>query len=247
MEKTEIAAARQSENGVLGLTTEEVERERALGHVNVSREKVGKSTGRIICENLLTFFNLVWAIVAVVLISIGSFTNLTFLFIIIANVLIAIIQEIRAKKTVEKLSVTTDPKAAVIRNGELIEIAVEDIVLGDVMRIEMGKQVLSDGIVLSGLAEANESMLTGESDAIKKTEGDTVLAGSYLVSGSILVKVIRVGEDNYVHKIEKAAKGFKKPASNLFRDMNRLIKYIGIMLVPMAIICFISNYFFYLG
>ncbi|MBO5206282.1 MAG: HAD-IC family P-type ATPase [Clostridia bacterium] len=247
MEKTEIAAARQSENGVLGLTTEEVERERALGHVNVSREKVGKSTGRIICENLLTFFNLVWAIVAVVLISIGSVTNLTFLFIIIPNVLIAIIQEIRAKKTVEKLSVTTDPKAEVIRNGELIEIAVEDIVLGDVMRIEMGKQVLSDGIVLSGLAEANESMLTGESDAIKKTEGDTVLAGSYLVSGSILVKVIRVGEDNYVHKIEKAAKGFKKPASNLFRDMNRLIKYIGIMLVPMAIICFISNYFFYLG
>ncbi len=246
MEKTEVATAKeQGEEKALGLTSEEVERERALGHVNVSREKVGKSTGRIVCENLLTFFNFVWAIVAVVLISIGSITNLTFLFIIIPNVLIAIIQEIRAKKTVEKLSVTTDPKAEVIRNGELVEIAVEDIVLGDVMRIEMGKQVLSDGIVLSGLAEANESMLTGESDAIKKTEGDTVLAGSYLVSGSILVKVIRVGEDNYVHKIEKAAKGFKKPASNLFRDMNRLIKYIGIMLVPMALICFISNYYFY--
>ena len=229
-----------------GLSDEEVCEQKALGNVNVVTEKIGKSYGRIISENLFTFFNFVWAIVAAVLISIGSFTNLTFLFIIIPNVLIAIIQEIRAKKTVEKLSVTTEPKATVIRNGKLIEIDVGEIVVGDVMKIEMGKQVLSDSIVLSGFAEANESMLTGESDAIKKQEGDTVLAGSYLVSGSIYVKVERVGKNNYVHKIESAAKGFKKPASHLFRDLNRLIKYIGIVLVPLSAAMLLTNYFAYI-
>ncbi|MBO5907503.1 MAG: HAD-IC family P-type ATPase [Clostridia bacterium] len=226
-----------------GLTRAEVEKQIALGNKNVVNEKVGKSYGRIIADNLLTFFNFVWALVAVVLISIGSFKNLTFLFIIIPNVLIAIIQEIRAKRTVEKLSVTTEPKATVVRDGELVEIDVSDIVLGDVIKIEIGKQVLSDAVVISGLAEANESMLTGESDAIKKEAGDTVLAGSFLVSGSIFAKVIRVGKDNYVHKIESAAKGFKAPASNLFRDLNHLIKYIGIFMIPMTVAMFIANYF----
>ena len=226
-----------------GLTSEEVKAERDAGNVNIVKERVGKSYGRIIADNLLTFFNFVWALVAVILISIGSFKNLTFLFIIIPNVLIAIILEIRAKRTVEKISVTTEPRATVIRDGALCEIDVSDIVIGDVMRIEMGKQVLSDAVVLSGYAEANESMLTGESDAIKKSEGDTVLAGSFLVSGSIYVKVIRVGKDNYVHKIESAAKGFKAPASNLFRDLNRLIKYIGIFMIPMTAAMFIANYF----
>ena len=225
-----------------GLTSDEVSAERAAGNVNIVKEKVGKSYGRIIADNLLTFFNVVWALVAVVLVAIGSFENLTFLFIIIPNVLIAIIQEIRAKRTVEKLSVTTEPKATVIRDGALCEIDVSDIVLGDVMKIEMGKQVLSDAVVLSGFAEANESMLTGESDAIKKQEGDTVLAGSFLVSGSIYVKVIRVGKNNYVHKIESAAKSFKAPASHLFRDLNKLIKYIGIFMVPMTAAMFVANY-----
>ena len=227
----------------MGLTSAEAEEQMALGNKNVVSEKAGKSYGRIIADNLLTFFNFVWALVAVVLISIGSFKNLTFLFIIIPNVLIAIVQEIRAKRTVEKLSVTTEPKATVVRDGELVEIDVSDIVLGDVMKIEMGKQVLSDAVVISGFAEANESMLTGESDAIKKESGDTVLAGSFLVSGSVFVKVIRVGKNNYVHKIESAAKGFKAPQSNLFRDLNHLIKYIGIFMIPMTVAMFIANYF----
>ncbi len=233
------------EKGLTGLTSQQVEEQRALGNVNVSNEKVGKSYGRIVADNLLTFFNFVWLIVTIVLCAVGSFSNLTFLFIIIPNVAIAIIQEIRAKRTVEKLSVTTEPHAVVIRDGQEQQIAVSDIVLGDIIKIEMGKQVLSDARVISGVAEANESMLTGESDAIRKTDGDVVLAGSFLVSGSIYAEVIRVGKDNYVHKIESAAKGFKKPASNLFRDLNHLIKYIGIFLVPMSIVMLISNYFAY--
>lgn len=228
-----------------GLSSEEVQRQRELGNVNVVTEKVGKSYGRIIADNLLTYFNLVYLIVTIVLISLGSIANLTFLFIVIPNVLIAIVQEIRAKRTVEKISVTTEPRATVVRDGKLMEIDVSDIVVGDVMKIEMGKQVLSDSVVISGFAEANESMLTGESDAIKKQAGDRVLAGSFLVSGSIFVKVEKVGKDNFVHKIESAAKGFKAPASHLFRDLNNLIKYIGMLLIPVAIGVCVSNYFAY--
>ncbi len=224
-----------------GLTTSEAEKQKSLGNVNKVTEKVGKSYFKIIKENLFTFFNLVWLILTVVLVSVGSLGNLTFLAIVLPNLFIAIIQEVKAKRTVEKLSVTTEPKATVIRDGMLVEIPTSDIVIGDVMKIEMGKQVLSDSMVLSGIAEANESMLTGESDAIKKREGDTVLAGSFLVSGSIYVQVIRVGKNNYVHKIESAAKGFKAPSSHLFRDLTHLIRYIGFLLVPLAGAMLASN------
>ena len=151
-----------------GLTSDEVREQIALGNVNVSKEKVGKSYPKIIADNLFTFFNLVWALVTVVLIIFGSYTNLTFLPIIIPNILIAIISEVKAKQTVEKLSVTTEPKAIAVRDGKEVEIKVSDIVLGDVIKIELGKQVLSDAVVISGFAEANESMLTGESNSINK-------------------------------------------------------------------------------
>jgi cation-transporting ATPase E len=226
-----------------GLTSEEVREQTALGHVNVVKEKVGKSYPRIIFDNLFTPFNLVWAIVVVVLILFKSYSNLAFLPIIITNIAIAIFSEIKAKRTVEKLSVTTETKATVIRDGRECEIKITEIVLGDVIKIELGKQVVADAVVISGLAEANESLLTGEADAIKKSEGDTVLAGSFLVSGAILAKVIRVGKDTYVHRIESAAKSFKTPASNLFRDLDKLIKYIGIFMVPMTAATFLVNRF----
>ena len=228
-----------------GLSSAEAQRLKADGFANVTNEKNGKSYGEIIASNLFTFFNMVWAIVAIILVLVKSYDNLTFLAIIIPNVLIAIVQEIRAKRTVEKISVTTNPSATVVRDGKLVSINAEDIVLGDVMKIELGEQILSDSVVISGLAEANESMLTGESNAIKKTEGDTLLAGSYLVSGAVFARVERVGKDNYVHTIEKAAKGFKAPASNLFRDLNNLIKYIGMLLVPMAALMLVANWFAY--
>ncbi len=228
-----------------GLTAEAVAALKAEGKVNKSDEKAGKSYFQIIKDNLFTFFNLVYAIVTLLLIICGEFDNLTFLAVIIPNLLISTFQEIKAKRTVEKLAVTTEPKATVIRDGVPVVISAEEIVLGDVMLIEMGKQVLSDAIVISGFAEANESMLTGESDAIKKQSGDKVLAGSFLVGGSIYAKVINVGKDNYVHKIEKAAKSFKAPSSNLFRDLTKLIKTIGIFIVPMSAVLFVSNWLSY--
>ena len=246
MEKT-LDESKTQESLPQGLTSAEVEAMKAEGKVNVTREKVGKSYFRIITDNLVTFFNFVWALVAVVLIIFDSYSNLTFLAVIIPNVLIAIVLEIRAKRAVGKLSVTTESKVTVVRDGAAVVIGADEIVLGDVMWVEMGSQVLSDAVVVEGIAEANESMLTGESDAIKKAAGDKILAGSYLVSGGVYAKVVNVGKDNYVHKIEKAAKGFKAPASNLFRDLDRLIKYIGIFLVPMSVAMFFANRAFYQG
>ena len=195
-----------------GLSQEEVLRLTEEGKVNRSDDKVGKSYLKILTDNLFTYFNLIWLIITVLLVVAKSYQNLTFLAIVIPNFLIATVQEMRAKKTVEKLSMSTEPHAFVVRGGEICEIRATDIVLGDVILVEMGRQVPSDAVVISGLAEANESMLTGESDAIKKEEGDKILAGSYLVSGSIYAKVTGVGRDNYIHKIEKAAKSFSAPS-----------------------------------
>ena len=225
-----------------GLTSAEAEALAAQGLSNISKEKSGKSYLRIVTDNLLTFFNILWAIVAVLMIACNSFSNLTFLAIIIPNVLIAIVQECRAKHTVEKLSATTDPKATVVRDGKLCEVDASEIVLGDTVCISLGQQILADGEVIAGVAEANESMLTGESNAIKKTEGDRVLAGSYLVSGQIFVKVTAVGKDNYIHTIEKAARKFSAPASNLFRDLNKMLRYISFFLVPCALVMFFVQY-----
>lgn len=228
-----------------GLTSEVAHSLINKGLCNKAESKAGKSYLRIIYDNLFTFFNMIWAIVTVVLVSIGSYSNLTFLAVVLPNVLIATYQEIRAKKTVERLSVTTDPIATVVRDGEKTDIFSSDIVVGDVMYLETGRQILADGIVIQGYAEVNESMLTGESNAIKKKPGDTILAGSYLVGGAIFAKVTGVGKDKYIYKIEKAAKSFKAPASKLFKELNRLIKYIGIFLVPMSALLMIVNYFAY--
>lgn len=228
-----------------GLTAEQVREQVALGKVNRTKVKAGKSYTRIILDNLLTYFNLIYAVVTAVLIAFGSLTNLTYLAVVIPNLLIAIIQEIRAKRTVEKLSITTDPHATVIRDGEEMEIEASDIVVGDLMRVSLGRQVLSDAIVVSGMCEANESLLTGESVPVKKTAGDRLLAGSFIVSGSAVAEVDRVGVDNYVSGLEKEAKSFKAPASNLFRDLNRVIKVIGLFLIPLAAILFVSNWFAY--
>jgi cation-transporting ATPase E len=225
-----------------GLTYEDALRLKSEGKVNVSKEKVGKSYLRIICDNLFTYFNLIWLVMTLLLVALQSFKNLTFLAVVIPNTLVAMILEIKAKRSVEKLSVTTEPKAVVIRDGKKMSIDASEIVLGDVMYLELGRQILSDAVVLSGLCEVNESMLTGESDAIKKEEGARLLAGSFLVSGSVYARVTAVGRDNYVHKIESAAKNFKAPSSNLFRDLTRLVKVLGIALIPLAAATFLCNY-----
>ena len=228
-----------------GLTHDEVARQIELGHTNEVKEKAGRGYLKIITDNLFTFFNFIWAIVTLALVSFRSFENLTFLIVVCSNLLVAIIQEIRARIAVSKLSVTTQPKAIVVRDGDLVEVASEKIVLGDVMKIGIGKQILSDSEVISGVCEVNESMLTGESRAIKKQQGDKLLAGTFLVSGSVYARVTGVGSDNYIHTLEQEAKRFKAPSSNLFRDLNKLIKSIGGILIPIAILTVIFNWLSY--
>ncbi len=227
----------------VGLTSAEVKRECDAGNVNKTKEKHGKSYLRIVTDNLFTFFNLVWAVVAGIMIAFNSFGNLTFAFVVVPNILLAIIQEARAKAAVDKLSVTTDPRATVLRDGEFTDIKASEIVLGDVMKLEISRQILSDAIVVSGSCEVNESMLTGESVPVKKQAGDRLFAGSFLVSGSVLAKVDRVGKDNYINTLESAAKKHKKPTSNLFRSLDKLIKTIGVFMVPMTVAVAICNYF----
>ena len=233
-------------SGILseGLTWEEVAEEMADGNINRTSDKHGKSYFKIILDNLFTFFNCVWAVIAVVLVWVGSYDNLTFLAVVIPNLLLATVQEIRAKRAVRKLSVTTDPKAEVIRSGALTHVDASELVLGDVMRVELGRQVLCDAIVIDGLCEANESMLTGEAEPIKKQKGDRIYAGSFIVSGAVYARIDRVGKDNYIHKIEKEAKSFKPPVSNLFRDLNRLIKTISAFMIPLTAMMFLSNWIY---
>ena len=230
-----------------GLSSEEAAALCAEGKVNVSTEKNGKSYLKIVTDNLFTFFNCVWAVITLVLVLVGSFENLTFLIVVLSNLFIAIFNEAKAKHTVEKLSMTTEPHATVVRDGALKDILAKEIVLGDCMRVEIGRQVLSDAVIVSGVCEVNESMLTGESVAIKKQAGDRIYAGSFLVSGTVYAKVDKVGKDNYIHTLEKAAKDFKTPSSNLFRDLNRMIKAISSIMVPIALGIMFCNWISYRG
>ncbi len=233
-----------------GLTSAEVEARVNEGKVNKTSDTKGKSYLKIVADNLFTFFNLMYALITVIIILLGQLgsleiTNLGYLAVVIPNILLAIIQEIRAKIAVRKLSVTTDPKATVVRDGVRVDVDSSKLVVGDLMCLELGRQILCDAIVVSGMCETNESMLTGESEPIKKQAGDRVFAGSFVVSGSVMAEIDRVGNDNYAHKIEKAAKKFKAPASNLFRDLNRLIMTIGFFMIPLTAAVLLANRGYY--
>ena len=227
-----------------GLTRQEVDEAKKKGLVNKTDKSHGKSYGKIIVDNLFTVFNLLYLIITIILVSFGTdLSNLGYAAVVLPNILLAIISEVRAKMTVERLSVTTDPRATVVREGALVDIPADEIVVGDVMRLLISRQILSDAVVISGECEVNESMLTGESVPVKKKAGDRLFAGSFLVSGSVYAEVDRVGKDNYVNTLETAAKAHKAPTSNLFRSLDTLIKSIGILMVPMTIATFLCNWY----
>lgn len=231
----------QKENG---LNDQQVAERLQHKLTNTSKVKSTRSYFSIFVKNTCTYFNLIWLFIAVALILVGAYADLLFLVVIFCNTSVAIIQEIRAKVTVEKLSLVAMPKTKVVRNGEEIEIKAEDILLDDVIILANGDQVPSDCVVLDGNVEVNESLLTGESNPIKKVEGDSLLAGSFLVSGKCYARVDRVGKDNYIQTIAARAKKFKAPVSNLFKDINSLIKYIGILLIPLGILTILKELFF---
>lgn len=226
-----------------GLSDEQVEQRIKEKLVNNTKQKTSKSYFKIFVENIFTFFNFLWLVIFFALLFVKSYTNLFFMVVIIMNTSIAIIQEIRSKKTVEKLSMITMPKSIVVRNGKEVEITSDNIVLDDVISLSIGNQIPTDSIVLSGTIEVNESLLTGESRPIKKQEGDKLFAGSFITSGKCYAKAEKIGKDSYIQNIASAAKKFKQPNSNLFKDLNKIIKYIGIFIIPIGILTFCNSYF----
>ena len=212
---------------------------------NKTQTSSGKSVFRILFENVCTFFNFIWLTVFVALFIVGSYTDLFFIIVIIFNTTIAIVQELKAKHTVDKLSYITSPKINVIREGKSQQVNITNLCLDDVFKLSVGNQIPCDSVLLDGKIEVNESLLTGESSPVKKQAGDILYAGSFLISGSCYARVEKVGKQSYIQSVAIEAKKFKSPSSNLFKDINALVKYIGIMIIPIGGLMLINNYFAY--
>lgn len=212
---------------------------------NVTKQKGNKSYFRICCGNIFTFFNFIWILIFSALMAVQSYSDLLFIVVIFLNTLISIIQECRAKATVEKLAMTTMPRVKVVRDSTILEVMAGNIVLDDVIKLEIGNSIPADCIIMDGKIEVNESLLTGESDAIKKNIGDKLFSGSFIISGACTAKVDKVGKDSYIQSVASQAKKFKSPNSNLNKDLNTIIKYIGIGIIPVGVIMFINNYYSY--
>ncbi len=226
----------------IGLNAQEINEREEHKLFNVTSVKSSRSYLSIFVKNICTYFNLIWTIIAIALICVGAYGDLLFLLVITLNTAVAIIQECRAKHTIEKLSLVASPHIKTLRNGEIVELPSEKLVLDDVIILANGDQIPSDSLVLEGEIEVNESLLTGESNPIKKVAGDKILAGSFIVSGKCKAQVDKIGKDNYIQSIQAKAKEFKAPSSNLFKDITKLIKYIGIALIPLGILTFVKEY-----
>ena len=200
----------QNKDILQGLSKDEVDKRIKEGNYNKAIDSVSKTTQQIIIDNVFTFFNLLNLVLAILIIIVKSYENALFMGIVISNTVIGIIQEVRAKKTIDKLSLVSASKAKVIRESKEVEVNTEDIVLDDIIKFSSGDEISVDSIVLQGSVEVNESLLTGEVDEILKVEGDTLLSGSFIVSGTCYSKAQKVGEHIYAYKITKELKNIKK-------------------------------------
>ena len=221
-----------------GLTSAQVTERIAADKVNVNTDVTSRSIGRIFRDNLCTLFNLVNVILGVAIFLTGAYSNLVFMTVIVANTVIGIFQEIRAKMMIDQLRVITSTRAHVVRNGTREDIPVEQLVLDDVIELGRGDQVPSDSVVLQGSCSANESLITGESDVIPKKSGDELMSGSFIVSGQAIARVTAVGADNYASHINNDAKVYKKVRSDIMESLDIIVKYVSISLVPLGILLF---------
>ncbi|MBQ2660630.1 HAD-IC family P-type ATPase [Candidatus Saccharibacteria bacterium] len=217
-----------------GLSSAQVAAKIEQGRVNKVSRKKTNSVSKIIIRNTLTIFNIVNLILALMIISVGSYKNLLFIFIAIANTLISIINEIRAKRTIDKMRLIAEQKPTVIRDGKTIQIPPTEIVDGDLLILSLGDQVIVDAKVEEGQVEVNESFITGESDNILKHPGDKLISGSFIVSGTCKASVVAVGSENFISKLESSAHTIKTADSKLFTIMNNIVKYISFALIPIG-------------
>lgn len=229
---------------ITGLTDEEVRQRVEEGLTNRADISTDKTTKEIVISNVFTYFNLIFLVITILLIMVGSFRNLTFLPIIIGNTVIGIVQEIRAKKTLEKMSLLNAPRADVIRNGSVKQISTEELVKDDVILFTAGKQICADAVVISGNIQVNESLLTGEADEVEKTEGSTLMSGSFVVSGECYARLEKVGNESYISKLSLEAKSMGgKEQSEMIRSINLIVKWVGIVIIPIGLILFWQSHF----
>ena len=228
----------------MGLYEEEILEREEGGWTNLPVDPPSKTTKEIIHDNIFTYFNLIFAILGLLLILVGAFRDLTFLPVIILNTLIGIVQEVRAKNVLDKMTMLHAPKATVVRNGRKRVIAVEDLVIDDIVIFKAGNQICADAIVEHGEVQVNESLLTGEADEITKHKGDMLMSGSFIVSGECHARLEKVGADSYISRLTLEAKAMKDgEQSEMIRSLDKLVKCVGIAIIPIGFILFIQSFF----
>lgn len=227
----------------LGLTRQQAEERMVKGWNNAPVDPPSKTVKEIITSNLFTYFNLIFATIAALLIFVGAFRDLTFLPVILCNTMVGIIQEIRSKKVLDNLNVLNAPKATVVRDGNPQVLPADQVVLDDVVIFAAGNQICADAIVLEGEVQVNESLLTGESDEITKKPGDSLMSGSFIVSGSCHARLDKVGADSYISKLTLEAKASRQgEQSEMIRSLNRLVQIVGFLIIPIGAVLFGQQY-----
>ena len=224
-----------------GLTAAQVEERIAAGKVNVNMELKTKSVRELFLENLCTIFNLVNLVLAILVIITGSWKNMAFLFIVFLNTGIGVVQSLRSKRMVDKLTLLASKKAVCIRDGVEVELDLDQIVLDDIIRLGRGDQIPADAVVVTGEAQVNESLLTGESDLIRKQPGSQLMSGSFIDSGLVCAQVVHVGADNYVAKINNEAKYVKKVNSEIMNSLNAIVRFASVIMIPLGLALFYSS------
>lgn len=226
----------------LGLTTQQVVQRQKYGLRNITPASNTKTEGQIVKEKVFTFFNLIFIVLAAALIIVGSFKNLAFLVVAIANTVIGIFQEIRAKRAVDKLTLVAAGKLRVIRDGERRQLPTDQLVRDDIVEFAAGNQICADAVVREGQMQVNESLLTGEADAIIKNPGDVLKSGSFVISGRCKAQLTHVGSDSYAAKLAaEARRDVRSAKSEMMNSLTKLITVVGIALIPMGIILFIRQ------
>lgn len=229
----------------VGLNPEQIRIREENGWTNDEVAPPGLTTKEIVHNNIFTYFNLIFLILAILLCLVGSFRNLTFLPVIICNTLIGIIQEIRSKKVLDRLTMLNAPHAEVIRGGISLNLEADQLVVDDIVVFRAGNQICADAVVEAGEVQVNESLLTGESDEITKKRGDRLMSGSFVVSGSCHARLDKVGADSYISQLTLEAKAMQQgEQSEMIRSLDKLVKMVGIALIPIGIILFVQSYFY---
>ena len=227
-----------------GLSSREVDERIRQGLDNEQVNSSTRTVKQIIQENVFTYFNLIFTVLGVLLVIVGSFKDLTFMLIVLANTAIGIAQEIRSKQTLDKLKLMKMPKCHVIRDGREKEVAVEDLVLDDVIILRAGSQIPADAEVLDGSVQVNEALITGEADEISKTQGMKLLSGSFVVSGECMARLTAVGRSSYISKLTlEATKDKKTEESEMIKSLDKMVKIIGMIIIPVGAILLIQEWF----